>query len=250
MHRRLWPRAHRFRYRSFWLLLDLEDFGRLSRHLWPLSYNRFNLFSVHDRDHGDGSAVPLLDQAMRHLRRAGIELDGGKVRLLCMPRILGYGFNPISIYFCERADRTLAAIIYEVHNTFAERHSYLIPVRSQPHTIHQHCAKEFYVSPFLEMDLKYEFSVRAPAQNIAVAIRASQSNRPVMTACLSGTHKPLSNAALVSAFLKFPAQTLKVMAAIHWEALRLWLKGLRLRPRPAAPANPITSVPAILEQTD
>ena len=167
-----------------------------------------------------------------------------------MPRILGYGFNPISIYFCERADRTLAALIYEVHNTFAERHSYLIPVRSDSHTIHQRCAKEFYVSPFLDMDLIYEFSVRAPAQTIAVAIRASQGHRPMMTACLSGARKPLSNATLISAFLMFPAQTLKVTAAIHWEALRLWLKGLRLRPRPAPPRNGITGAPVILERTD
>ena len=184
MHRRFRPRGHRFRYRAFWLLLDLNELDVLSRMHWLLSHNRFNLLSLYETDHGNGSATPLRDQVTRHLSEAGIALNGGTIRLLCMPRILGYSFNPISIYFCQRSDGSLAAMLYEVHNTFGERHSYLIPVDSDSGTIHQRCDKAFYVSPFLDMAMRYDFSLRAPGEQIAIAIRVSQSDRPVMTACL------------------------------------------------------------------
>lgn len=250
MHRRFRPRAHRFRYKAFWLLLDLDELDAHSKRLWCFSYNRLNILSLHDTDHGDGSGAPLRDQVTRHLSKAGIELGGGTIRLLCMPRILGYSFNPISIYFCQRSNGSLAVILYEVHNTFGERHSYLIPVVSEAKTIHQRCDKAFYVSPFLEMAMRYEFSVRAPDEQIAIAIRASQSDQPVMTACLSGTRKPLTDASLLGAFLRIPALTLKVTAAIHWEALRLWLKGLRLHNHPLPPKNLVTAVPAMSKRMD
>lgn len=250
MHRRFRPLLHRFRYRAFWLLLDLEELDVLSRKLWFFSYNRFNLLSLHDTDHGDGSGSSIRDQVLRHLSKAATELSGGTIRLLCMPRILGYSFNPISIYFCQRSDGSLAAMLYEVHNTFAERHTYLIPVGSEAGTIHQRCDKAFYVSPFLDMKMRYDFSLRPPGEHIAIAIRASQSDRPVMTACLMGTRKPLTDASLLRAFLMIPALTLKVTAAIHWEALRLWLKGLRLHNHPLPPKTLVTAVSAISKQTD
>jgi uncharacterized protein len=250
IHSRLRPRTHRFRYRAFWLLLDLEEFEALSKRLRLISHNRFNLFGFHDADHGDGSEIPLREQVLGHLREARIELAGGTIQLLCMPRMLGYGFNPISIYFCRRSDRSLAAVLYEVHNTFGERHSYLIPVDSKARTLHQHCEKAFYVSPFLDMVMRYDFSLRAPGEQAAIAIRASQSGRLVMRACLVGTRKPLTDAALLRAFLIFPALTVKVIAAIHWEALRLWLKGLRLYSHPLPPERSITAVSAKIRQTD
>jgi len=250
MHRRFRPRVHRFRYKAFWLLLDLDELDAHSKRLWCFSHNRFNILSLHDTDQGNGSGHPLGDQVMRHLSEAGIELSGGTIRLLCMPRILGYSFNPISIYFCQRSDGSLAAMLYEVHNTFGERHSYLVPVDSEAGTIHQRCDKAFYVSPFLDMSMRYEFSVRAPGEQIAIAIRASQSDRPVLTACLSGTRKSLTDASLLRAFLMIPALTLKVTAAIHWQALRLWLKGLRLHNHPLPPKNLVTAVSAISKRTD
>src|SRR5690349_9418878 len=125
MHRRLRPRPHRLRFGVFWMLLDLDEIDSLADGLRLFSRNGFNLTSFHARDHGDGSDIPLRQQAERHLRSAGIEPDGGRIELFCMPRILGYGFNPLSVYFCHRADGTLGAILYEVHNTFGERHSYL-----------------------------------------------------------------------------------------------------------------------------
>lgn len=245
VHHRFRPRVHRFRYKAFWLLLDLNELGTLSKRLWCFSYNRFNLLSLHDTDHGDGSRNSLRDQVMRLLGKAGIEISGGTIRLLCMPRILGYSFNPISIYFCQRQDGSVAAILYEVHNTFGERHNYLLPVDSAGGTIHQRCGKAFYVSPFLDMAMQYKFSVRAPGEQIAVSIGVSQSVRPILGACLLGTRKPLTDAFLLRAFVLIPALTLKVTMAIHWEALRLWLKGLRVHNHPQPPGNAVTAGPEI-----
>jgi uncharacterized protein len=235
MHRRLRPRSHVFRYRAFWLLIDLDELSDLAGGLHLFSHNRANLFSLHDVDHGDGSTTPLRRQLDDNLGAAGIDLAGGAIRLLCMPRTLGYSFNPLSVYFCHRVDGTLAALVYEVHNTFGERHSYVIPVEPAFDTHHQRCRKTFYVSPFMDMDMTYEFRVAGPADRIAIGIRASGAGGPVINAWLAGARRDVTDRALLQVFLALPAITLKVMAAIHWEALRLWLKGLRLRRRPAPP---------------
>ena len=145
---------------------------------------------------------------------------------------LGYCFNPLSVYFCYRADGALAALVYQVHNTFGERHSYVIPVGNESGTLHQHCQKAFYVSPFMDMNMRYDFRVTGPGQRIGVGIRTSASAIPIMNAVLTGAREDLTDRNLMKVFLAIPAVTLKVIAAIHWEALRLWLKGLRWRRRP------------------
>jgi uncharacterized protein len=231
MHRRLRPRVHHFRYRAFWLLIDLDELPDLTGKLRLFAHNRWGLFSLRDADHGDGSATPLRLQVGRRLAQAGLDIGGGAVRLLCMPRTLGYCFNPLSIFFCHRADGTLVALIYQVHNTFGERHSYVIPVAPEAGTIHQTCRKSFYVSPFMDMGLLYEFRVRGPADHVAVSIRASGPDGLVLVAALGGRRAALTDRALARAFVTIPAVTLKVMAAIHWQALRLWLIGIPLRLR-------------------
>ena len=128
MHQRLRPRAHRLNYRVFWLLLDLAEIDELDRRLRWFSRNRFNLLSFHDRDHGDGSGAALRPQIEAFLGRAGIDIGEGAVRLLTMPRVLGYVFNPISLYYCHQVDGRLAAMVYEVTSTFGVRHAYVIPV--------------------------------------------------------------------------------------------------------------------------
>lgn len=247
MHRRMRPRVHHFRYTAFWLLIDLDELPRLSRTLRLFSYNRFNLFSLYDTDHGDGSSTPLRVQAEQQLRAAGLDLHGGRIRLLCMPRTFGHCFNPLSIYFCHDADGSLAALIYQVHNTFGERHSYVIPVTPNPGTIHQRCRKAFHVSPFMDMGLTYEFRITAPGERLAVGIRVKADDRPMFVAGLVGARRALTDKALAVIGLTKPAITLKVVSAIHWEALRLWLKGLRYRPKPAAPADMTSVVPATSE---
>ena len=229
-HRRLTPRAHRFRYRVFCLLLDLDELDRMSSRLALFSRNRANLFCLYDRDHGDGSEMPLRKQIARTLAQAGIAFTGGSVRLLCMPRTLGYSFNPLSIYFCAHPDGTSAAVVYEVHNTFGERHSYVIRAETGGR-LHQSCKKAFYVSPFLDMDLRYDFGVHLPGEKLSVFIRASKGDEIVMTACLTGERRPLTDTMLLRLFIAMPVVTLKVIGAIHWQAVRLWLKGFRFRPR-------------------
>jgi DUF1365 family protein len=248
MHRRMRPRLHHFRYSAFWFLVDLDELPKLSGALRLFSHNRPNLFSIRDADHGDGTSTPLRRQAEQKLRAAGIEASG-PIQLLCMPRTLGYCFNPLSIYFCHRADGELAALIYQVHNTFGGRHSYVMPVAEADRTIHQHCRKVFYVSPFMDMDLRYDFRTTVPDDRVAVGIRVGTTDGPMFTAALAGKRERLTDRALARLCLTMPAITLKVMAAIHWEALRLWLKGLRIRPRPPQPGM-ISAVPVSPRQLD
>ena len=251
MHRRFKPTQHRLSYRVFWTLLDLDELPQLTKKLRLFSRERFNLFGFYNSGHGDGSATPLRAQVEAHLDKAGIDLDGGAIRLLCMPRILGFTFNPISVYYCYHRDGVLAALLYEVHNTFGERHTYLIPVEGVADgPLEQHCLKAFYVSPFMDMDIAYTFRVTPPGERIALVIDGSDPQNSgqdgrVLVASLAGERRELTDAALLSAFLAFPLLTLKVVAGIHWEALKLWIKGMRLRPRPPAPA-PITVVQPLM----
>jgi len=228
MHRRLTPRRHRFRYRGFWLLLDLDELEGLNSRLRFFSHNRFNLFSLNDCDHGDGSATPLHAQIEAQLREAGIDFTGARIRLLCMPRSLGHCFNPLSVYFCDDAEGRPLAIVYQVHNTFGERHSYVLPATGEGRQL-QACDKAFYVSPFMDMDLRYEFALSMPGERLNLAIRLRQKGETLFVAALAGERRPLDDGALLRLFLSIPAQTLTTVAAIHWQALRLWLKGLRIR---------------------
>ena len=244
MHRRQRPHRHHFRYRAFWLLLNLDELEALSKRMTWFSYNRPNLFSFYDSDHGDGTNTPLRAQIGRQLAEAGFDVSGGRVMLLCMPRTLGYCFNPLSVFFCYRKDGDLAAIIYQVHNTFAERHSYVIAVKGAESAIHQNCRKRFYVSPFLDMDLRYDFRIAGPDNRVTVAISATGSEGLVLNAIMAGVRMPLTDRNLLGVFWRIPAVTIKVMAGIHWEALKLWIKPIGLRRRPAPPTRAATIVPA------
>jgi DUF1365 family protein len=243
MHQRLRPRRHRLRYRVFSLLLDLDDLDQLSARLRLFSRNRLNLFSFHDRDYGDGTSEPLRRQVERHLSAAGIEANGGAIRLLTLPRVLGYAFNPLSVYFCYRRTGGLAAILYEVNNTFHERHRYVIPVpegASAGRSIRQVCAKQFYVSPFLDLEMTYSFRVLPPGRRVGIAITGRDVEGPIIVASLYADRFPLNDYGLALAFVTYPLLTLKVIVGIHWEALRLWLKGMRFRKHPQPPEQSVT----------
>jgi DUF1365 family protein len=242
MHRRVRPRAHRLRYRVFWMLLDLDEIESLPRHLRLFSHNRFNAVSFFDKDHGDGSGRPLRSQVEEHLKSVGVE-SGGTIKLLCMPRVFGYGFNPLSVYFCYQTDGKLAAILYEVHNTFRQRHWYLIRVnRVAGPVVDQRCDKLFYVSPFMDMDMSYAFRVALLDERITLAIRAADKDGLLLVAALSGHRRLLADSSLLRLLAAYPLLTLKVVGAIHWHALLLLLKGMRLRARPNLPDVPVTVV--------
>ncbi|MBS9477434.1 DUF1365 domain-containing protein [Ancylobacter radicis] len=242
IHSRLKPRRHRLRYRLFSLLLDLDELPRLGDRLRLFSHNRFNLFSLRDADYGRGDGTALKPYVESVMRSAGIEPDGGAVRLLTMPRLFGYAFNPLSMYFCYRRDGALAAILYEVNNTFGQRHSYFIPVDggSAGGTIRQSAAKAFYVSPFMDMGLDYAFRVEPPGAAFTVIISARDSDGPVLIAAHRARRRALTDRELMRALFAYPLLTLKVIAGIHWEALFIWAKGIRLRQRPPLPAEPVS----------
>jgi uncharacterized protein len=246
MHQRLRPLRHRLRYRMFSLLLDLDDIDALGTRLRWFSVGRFNLFSFRPADHGDGSAATvagLRGHVDAQLRAAGLPA-GGAVQLLAMPRVLGYAFNPLSIWFCHAPDGRLQTIVYEVNNTFGQRHSYLVQVEDGAgDVIAQRCGKQMYVSPFLGMALEYRFRITPPCERLGVGIGVhDEAGDAVLNARLDAHRRPLTDAQLLLAFITHPLLTLKVVAGIHWEALRLWLKGARLQERPAAPAQSLTVV--------
>jgi DUF1365 family protein len=248
VHERLRPRRHRLRYRVFWLLLDLDELDALDRRLRLFSRSRWNLLSFYDADYGPRPGSDgLRAQIEGQLRDAGVEPDGGPISVLTMPRVFGYAFNPLSIYFCRRRDGALAAIVYEVNNTFGQRHSYVACVEGEG-PIRQRVDKSFYISPFLDMALAYEFRVAPPAERVALSILASDRKGTVLSAALEGRRRPLTDAAILRACLAYPLVTLVVVAGIHWEALWIWLKGVRLRRRPPPPAAPSTIAP--LSPTD
>jgi DUF1365 family protein len=245
IHHRLRPRRHSLGYRAHWMLLDLDELDSLGLRSRFFSHNRFNLFSFYDADYGNCDAQPLRRTIERQLASAGIAFDGGAIRLLTMPRLLGYAFNPLSIYFCHRQNGSLAALLYEVRNTFGERHSYLIAASETDRgIIRQHCDKQFYVSPFLGLDMRYDFSVAEPGETVRVVVRGSDEAGALIVASLVGHRKPLTDGNLLRLLFTHPLMTLKVTLGIHWEALRLWLKGVRLEPKPTAPKQPVTVGPA------
>lgn len=243
MHRRLRPKRHRLSYRLAMVLLDLDELEVLDRRLRLFSLDRWNLFSFRQRDHGDGSTVPLRQQIVRLLEQAGIAASGLQVQLLTMPRMLGFAFNPISIYFCTRAEGALAAIVYEVSNTFGQRHSYLLEVRQTPGAaVHQSAPKRLHVSPFMAMDQHYSFRVIPPGERLAVAITSRDDQGPLLCAVLEAKRHPLSDAALLRTFAAMPLMTFKAVAAIGWEALKLWLKCVPVHRLPPPPTEPVTVV--------
>jgi len=239
-HVRLAPRRHRLRYRMFQLLLDLDEGPALAARLKLFGWNRPGLFSFHERDHGDGRREGLKGHVLETLASAGIDLRGGRIEVLCMPRVLGHVFNPLSLFYCRRGDGSLAAMLYEVNNTFGQRHSYLIPAEGEG-DIRQACAKAFYVSPFMDMAMTYAFRLSAPGSRLTTAIQGRDpEGRLLIAAAFAGDRRGLDDRALARAFLAYPLLTVKVVAAIHWEAAKLALKGLRLRPRPPAPDRTVS----------
>ena len=238
-HTRFRPRRHALAYGVFMLLLDLDELQALDRSLRWFSLGRFNLLSFHARDHGDGSPTSLRTQVEGHLRAAGLPAPGA-IRLLCLPRVLGYVFNPISLYFCHDAGGELTAVLYEVSSTFGERHSYLAPVEAGSAVVEQNAVKRLHVSPFLGMALTYAFRIQPPGEKLRVAIDAIDDRGVILAASFTGRRRPLNDRELISAWLRHPLLTLKVMAAIHWEAVKLMAKGLRLLPGARAPLQPVS----------
>ena len=242
-HKRFKPKVHQLTYKVCSFLFDLDELDQLDKNLKLFSHNRFNVVSFWDKDHGSGDEKPLRPYVESILSDAGQEVDGGAIRLLCYPRLFGYVFNPLSVYYCYDKTESLQAIIYEVSNTFGQRHSYVITTQdSNDNVIKQKCRKGFYVSPFMEMEAEYAFRMVPPGKRISVSITQSDADGVLLKANFNGEECPLIDKGLASMLLKYPLMTVKVIVGIHWEALKLWKKGVKLVTRPPAPETSVTLV--------
>lgn len=230
VHRRLAPKYHKLNYRIFSLFVDLDNINELPQNAWMLSVNKFNLVSFYEKDYGD-STGRLKEYVYNEVKSRYPKAEINKIYLLTMPRILGYIFNPLSIYFCYDRNYSLTAVLYEVSNTFGQRHNYVFDIHEPAGRHYRHaCFKEFYVSPFLEMDLQYKFSVRAPGDTFALTIQAFKNSNVIMNAIQTMSFTELSAKNLAGLLATIPFMTVKVIAGIHLEALILWLKGVKIVP--------------------
>ncbi len=227
-HRRVATRRHNLRYRVFYLLLDLDEALPTAAASRLFGWNRPAWLSFHDADHGAGDGRPLRDWLDDTLHHAGLADTRWQYRILCMPRVAGYVFNPISVIYCYRADGQLGAMVYEVNNTFGERLSYVLPVGDSSARIRQSCEKALFVSPFFDLSGHYEFDLSQPTDKLTLRIDYRREGNLSMRAAFSGRRLPFTAANLRSVAMRYPAATLKVIAAIHFEALKLWLKGIPL----------------------
>lgn len=242
MHQRMSPLKYRFNYRVFSLLLDIDRLDETAG-LTPLfSLNRFNFLSFYIRDHGprDGSALrPWLEN---HLQQHGIDLDGGRVQILAFPRVLGYVFNPLTIWYCYHRDGSLRAVLCEVSNTFGESHGYLLHEQGAAMSwpVRQKRLKVFHVSPFISLDAEYHFVLPLPGERLNVAIREYQKDELMLVATQQGKAASFSTGNLLRALLGVPFLTLKVMTLIHWQALKLFLRRAPFYRKPEPPSQEVS----------
>ena len=242
VHKRLAPRRHEFAYRVFAVCLDVDEIDALDRHLRFFSRNRRNVLSFHDADLGSEGAEPVAAKARHLLGRAGLAAFGARIELVCYPRLWGYVFNPLSVYFCRDASGTVGAVIYEVSNTFGERKSYVISGACPDAAMSQACAKEMYVSPFTGADGQYGFHCVAPSERVVIGVNFREAGVPILKTHFRGTRRPLTDRTILGLVARHPLMTVKVMGAIHYEAARLWAKGVPVVTRHASPAYSFTIV--------
>ena len=234
-HTRFKPVRHFLKYKTFSLLIDLDEVSKLSASIGIFSHNKFNIFSFYDKDHGDRDGTSLKDWAFSNLKKFNIQQNITKIKILCYPRIFGYVFNPLSIFYCY-GDNKLKAIFYEVKNTFNEQHTYVFKVTGTDE-ITQKCKKKFYVSPFMDMETSYNFKLIDPQEKLSVFIKQTDHEGTVLTATQTGVKKEFNLKQLIINIFKYPLMTIKIIGSIHFEALLLWKKGAIYRKRDAKIKN-------------
>ena len=228
-HTRFKPVRHFLKYKTFSLLIDLDEINLLDKSIGIFSHNKFNIFSFYDKDHGDRDGGNLKDWVISNLKKFQIKENITNIKLLCYPRILGYVFNPLSIFYCYEKEK-LVAIFYEVKNTFNEQHTYIFKIKNNEEII-QKCRKKFYVSPFMDMETFYNFKLLNPKDKLSVFIKQTDADGTILTATQTGDKKEFSFKQLAINFIKYPLMTIKIISSIHYEALLLWKKGAIYRKR-------------------
>ena len=227
IHRRFKPKEHYFKYSVFSLLIDIDELEIIENKIKIFSYNKFNIISFFDKDHGPRDGTSLKEWVIKNLKDIGIDNDRIQVKLFCYPRIFGYVFNPLSVFFIYDESSRLIAILYEVKNTFGEQHTYVFKTEDKK-LIRNDCAKKFYVSPFIEMECHYYFRVLKPSDKISVIIDQKDKDGKLLYASQDGKAAELNEKNLLTSYISHPLMTFKIIAAIHYEALKLWLKGIKI----------------------
>ena len=228
-HTRFKPVKHFLKYRTFSILVDLDEIEELDKNNLIFSYNKFNIFSFYNKDHGDRNGKSLKRWVFNKIKKLKIKPNINKIKLLCYPRIFGYVFNPLSVFYCYK-NQTLRAIFYEVKNTFNEQHTYVFKINNSQR-VKQSCKKKFYVSPFMDMNTFYDFKLNKPNKKLFVSIKQTDKKGLILTAVQTGERKEFNLKQLLTNFLKYPLMTVKIIVAIHFEAFLLWKKGAIYRSR-------------------
>ena len=226
IHKRFKPKSHFFRYKVFSLFIDLSELNTLEKKISFFSYNRFNLISFFDKDHGNRDGLSLIEWVKKNLKENRINSEEIKVRLLCYPRILGYVFNPLSVFYVYDKNENLISVLYEVKNTFGEQHTYIFKVENGQ-LLQHNCSKKFHVSPFIEMNCDYFFKILKPSEKISIIINQYQLKEKILYASQDGTRVDFTSLELIKSYLKHPLMTFKIISAIHFEAFKLWAKGIK-----------------------
>tara|TARA_B100000287_G_C20634750_1_gene781223 strand:+ start:634 stop:1410 length:777 start_codon:yes stop_codon:yes gene_type:complete len=239
IHTRFKPKKHHFKYNVFSLLIDLDEIEEINNNLKIFSYNTFNLISFFDIDHGNRDGTNIRDWVEENLIKKNIKFQKIRIQILCYPRILGYVFNPLSILYIYNENNELISIFYEVKNTFGEQHTYIFETNNED-LIKNKCSKKFYVSPFIETNCKYNFSVTKPGNTISVIINQDDQEGKLLFASQDGKIKDLTNKNLIICYLKHPLMSFKIIAAIHYEAFKLWIKRIKLVKKKIKIFNKIT----------
>lgn len=230
MHQRLEPLSHRFEYKIFMFYLDLQEIDEVASRLHFLSRNRFNLFNFRDADHLTLSATQVRENLQEYLRSNGMDLSGGRIMLLTHLRTLGHLFNPVSFYFCFDADGKPVCAIPEVGNTYGELKPFFLNQGTlSGDAFEAQTRKNFYVSPFMDLDIDFDWSLKIPGERLELYVDDLKAGQRILVSSLTGVRKELTDANLLRYSIRFPFITVKVIGAIHWQALRLYLKKLPYR---------------------
>lgn len=241
-HARHKPFFHAFKNRVFTFIIDWDRLNELTRQSRFFSHNRWNLLSLNNKDHGprDGSDPCLWIR--EEAKKAGIDCHNGKIIFQGFPRVLGYVFNPLSLFYLYNKDNQLVGVVYQVKNTFGGQHCYVLPIQGNDRTPRQSARKQFYVSPFIGMDCTYHFTLTPPdGDTFFTAIHQDEGESKVLTATWSGEQAlPFTDTSLLRVFCGIPFMSLKIILAIHWQALRLVIKGARYRSGNKNPDHPVS----------
>ena len=239
IHKRFKPKVHFFKYKVFSLFIDLSDLNLLNKNINFFSYNSFNLISFFDKDHGERDGSSLVEWVKKNLEKNNINSENIRIKLLCYPRILGYVFNPLSVFFVYDKHENLISILYEVKNTFGEQHTYIFKIEND-HLLQHNCSKKFHVSPFIEMNCNYFFRILKPSEKISVVIDQYQLDEKILFASQDGKRVDFNSKELLKSYVKHPLMTFKIILAIHFEAFKLWLKGIKFIKKKLKIRNNIT----------